>query len=120
MAVKWAGLAPEILLRLDRSVRGTLGAQLHAELREAVRSGRLAAGERLPSTRAMARGLGVSRGLAQECYEQLVAEGYLIAWPGSGTRVAPGAARTTPRATRSQPRRGLTVDFRSGVPDLAS
>jgi GntR family transcriptional regulator/MocR family aminotransferase len=118
MAIEWSGLAPEILVRLDRSRRGTLGAQLQDELREAVRSGRLAAGERLPSTRALARELGVSRGLAQECYEQLAAEGYLRARPGSATRVA--AARTAaPRTPPPDPPTALDVDFRSGVPDIA-
>jgi GntR family transcriptional regulator/MocR family aminotransferase len=118
MAVEWSGLAPEILIRLERSRRGTLGAQLQQELREAVRSGRLAAGERLPSTRALARELGVSRGLAQECYEQLVAEGYLIARPGSATRVAlaRAAAPPAPQDDREPP---LDADFRSGVPDIA-
>ena len=67
MVVEWSGLAPEILLRLDRSQRGTLGAQVQQHLRDAVRSGRLAAGERLPSTRELARELDVSRGLAQDC-----------------------------------------------------
>ena len=117
MAVEWSGLAPEVLVRLDRAQRGTIGAQLQQQLREAVRSGRLAAGERLPSTRALAGELGVSRGLAQECYEQLVAEGYLIARPGSGTRVA--AARrlpSSPARPASTPQ--LEVEFGSGVPDL--
>jgi GntR family transcriptional regulator/MocR family aminotransferase len=44
-------------------------------LREAIRAGRLAAGEGLPSSRALARDLGISRGLVTECYAQLQAEG---------------------------------------------
>src|SRR5919202_6964322 len=110
MGFEWSGLAPEILIRLDRSTRGTLGAQLQQELRDAVRSGRLAAGERLPSTRTLARELGVSRGLAQECYEQLVAEGYLLARPGAGTVVA-GAGSARPHASRRPPAATLLVDF---------
>jgi GntR family transcriptional regulator/MocR family aminotransferase len=120
MHVEWAGLAPELLVRLDRSQRGTLGEQLQRELRDAIRSGRLAAGDRLPSTRALARELGLSRGLAQECYEQLVAEGYLIARPGSGTRVAAARAAPRPEAPVAAPSRALDVDFGSGVPDIAS
>jgi GntR family transcriptional regulator / MocR family aminotransferase len=118
MAVEWSGLAPEVLVRLDRAQRGTVGAQLQEQLREAVRSGRLAAGERLPSTRALARELGISRGLAQECYEQLVAEGYLIARPGSATRVAAASRPAAPRA-RSAATPRPAVEFRSGVPDIA-
>jgi GntR family transcriptional regulator/MocR family aminotransferase len=120
MAVEWSKLPPEVLVRLDRTRRGTLGAQLQDELRAAIRAGRLEVGERLPSTRVLARELGVSRGLAQECYEQLVAEGYLIARSGAGTRVAERAARPTARPTAPPSRPAVSVDFRAGVPDLAS
>jgi GntR family transcriptional regulator/MocR family aminotransferase len=44
-------------------------------MRAAVRGGRLRAGERLPSSRDLARELGVSRGMVVACYEQLLAEG---------------------------------------------
>jgi GntR family transcriptional regulator/MocR family aminotransferase len=120
MAVEWSGLAPELLVRLDRSRRGALGSQLQAELREAIRSGRLAPGERLPSTRAMAAELEISRGLAQDCYEQLVAEGYLVARAGSATRVAE-ETRHAPAPPPPAPAAPVpSVDFRSGVPDIAS
>ena len=56
-------------------------------VRDAIRSGRLPVGERLPSSRELARQLGLSRGLVQECYGQLQAEGYLTGVVGSGTRV---------------------------------
>jgi len=118
MRVEWSALAPELLLRLDRSRHGTLGAQLQQELRGAVRSGRLGAGERLPSTRVLAGELGISRGLAQECYEQLVAEGYLIARSGSGTRVAAARAAAEPVPPPAAPP-PLDVDFGTGVPDIA-
>jgi GntR family transcriptional regulator/MocR family aminotransferase len=63
-------------------------AQLEAVLRAAIREGRLGAGARIPSSRALAAQLGVSRRLVVEVYEQLGAEGYLVAARGSGTRVA--------------------------------
>lgn len=63
--------------------------QLEALLREAIRGGRLRPASRLPSTRALAAQLGVSRRLVVEVYEQLAAEGYLIARRGSGTVVSP-------------------------------
>jgi GntR family transcriptional regulator/MocR family aminotransferase len=66
-------------------------AQLEGHLREAVRSGRLRAGARLPSSRTLSVELGVSRRLVVDAYAQLVAEGYLVARRGSGTRVAPRA-----------------------------
>ena len=88
MAIEWSGLSPELLVRLDRSASQPLRAQLEASLREAIRGGRLRAGERLPSSRELARALGVSRGMVQECYGQLLAEGYLTSRTGSATRVA--------------------------------
>jgi GntR family transcriptional regulator/MocR family aminotransferase len=121
MAIQWSGLGPELLLQLDRGRGQPLRSQLEAGLRDAVRSGRLQGGERLPSSRELARELGVSRGLVQECYNQLLAEGYLTSQVGSATRVAAGArpAPAAPPPGPVPPPR-LIADFRSGVPDLAS
>ena len=91
MAIQWSGLGPELLLRLDRGSGQPLRSQLEEGLREAIRSGRLQGGERLPSSRELARELGTSRGLVQECYSQLLSEGYLTSQIGSATRVAMGA-----------------------------
>ena len=55
-----------------------LRSQLEDQFRQAIRSGRLGDGERVPSSRALAKALGLSRGLVQECYAQLQAEGYLV------------------------------------------
>jgi GntR family transcriptional regulator/MocR family aminotransferase len=120
MPIEWTGLGPELLLRLDRTHDEPLGSQLQRELRETIRSGRLSVGERLPSSRALARELGVSRGLVLECYEQLAAEGYLSTRTGSATRVAALAqARPTPVGEQASPPR-LAIDFRPGLPDLTS
>ncbi|SNS61654.1 GntR family transcriptional regulator / MocR family aminotransferase [Actinomadura meyerae] len=78
----------DLYLPLDRSA-GRLAAQIAAGFRAAVRSGRLTAGTRLPSSRDLARDLDVSRGVVVTAYEQLTAEGFLIARRGDGTRVAP-------------------------------
>src|SRR6266536_3051654 len=120
MPIEWAGLGPELLLRLDRGVREPLGSQLQRELREAIRSGRVRAGERLPSSRALAGELGVSRGLVLECYEQLGAEGYLSTRPGSATRVAARAQALPSALTVAVSPPPIAVDFRPGVPDLTS
>jgi GntR family transcriptional regulator/MocR family aminotransferase len=122
MPVEWAGLGPELLLALDRSREEPLRVQLERELREAIRSGRLAAGERLPSSRVLAAELGLSRGLVLECYGQLQAEGFLSSRSGSATRVAANAlapAELPERPAPAAPAR-LAVDFRAGVPDLNS
>jgi GntR family transcriptional regulator / MocR family aminotransferase len=121
MVIQWSGFGPELLLRLDRSGGVPLRVQLEAGLREAIRSGRLPAGERLPSSRELARELGVSRGLVQECYGQLLSEGYLTSHVGSATRVAGGARPAPPEQVPRQARPpALIADFRLGVPDLAS
>ena len=124
MPVQWAGLAPPLLVDVRRDAGLSLRAQLEAGLRDAIRSGRLPVGERLPSSRELARQLGLSRGLVQECYGQLQAEGYLTGVVGSGTRVAAGSATVdqpqpatpTPAPNRPPPR----IDFASGVPDLSA
>jgi GntR family transcriptional regulator / MocR family aminotransferase len=121
MAIQWAGLGPELLLRLDRASGEPLRSQLEAGLRDAIRAGRLAGGERLPSSRELARELGVSRGLVQECYGQLLSEGYLTSHAGSATRVAAGAhAAPSQPASAALPAPRLIADFRPAVPDLAS
>jgi len=121
MAIQWSGLGPELLLRIERGSGQPLRSQLEEGLREAIRSGRLQGGERLPSSRELARELSISRGLVQEVYSQLLSEGYLTSQIGSATRVAAGAypvAAQAPPAPEPAPR--LIADFRSGVPDLAS
>lgn len=83
----------DLLLDLDAAPGTTLRRRAEHALREAVRSGRLAPGTRLPSTRALAAQLGVSRGVVVEAYAQLAAEGYLVTRRGGGTTV--GAASGT-------------------------
>jgi len=131
MAIEWSGLGPGLMVRLDRSARQPLRDQLEASLREAIRDGRLLAGERLPSSRELARALAVSRGMVQECYGQLLAEGYLTSRTGSATRVAgisgqqagirpPAGLATAAPAPPRQPQEPLIADFQLGVPDLSS
>lgn len=58
-----------------------------------VADGTVRPGDQLPSSRALAEDLGVSRGAVVAAYDELLAAGYLLARPGSGTQVAPGADR---------------------------
>ncbi|QKV78937.1 PLP-dependent aminotransferase family protein [Amycolatopsis sp. Hca4] len=119
MAVEWSGWGPELLFTIDRESGEGLRAQLERQLRDAICSGRLAGGERLPSSRELARAAGLSRGLVQDCYAQLQAEGYLTSRPGSATRVAAVARRaTTAPPSPRPPSRPALADFRHGVPDL--
>jgi Transcriptional regulators containing a DNA-binding HTH domain and an aminotransferase domain (MocR family) and their eukaryotic orthologs len=89
----WATSGVDLLV----DVRGTrVRTGLEEALRDAVRSGRLAAGTRLPSSRALAVDLGLSRNTVAAAYGQLVAEGWLTAAQGSGTRVAATAQPAAP------------------------
>jgi GntR family transcriptional regulator/MocR family aminotransferase len=108
-----------LLVNLEAGA-GTLHEQLELSLREHVRSGRLGPGARLPSSRALAAELGISRGVVLEAYGQLVAEGYLVASQGAPTRVAAGPrAEPAPLAAGSlEPRYAYRFD--PGIPDLAS
>ncbi len=95
-------------------------AALEQALRAAIRDGRLAAGSTVPSTRALAADLGVSRATVVAAYEQLVAEGYLHARHGASTTVA-SIPRTEPLRPDDHGNLGqpFTVDFRPGEPDAS-
>jgi GntR family transcriptional regulator/MocR family aminotransferase len=76
--------------------------QLYEEIRDAVLSGRLAAGTALPSSRELARQLGVGRSTVMLSYEMLIDEGYLDGRERSGTFVADISTDTVKRmAARS-------------------
>jgi GntR family transcriptional regulator / MocR family aminotransferase len=94
---------------------------LETALRDAVRTGRLGPGTRLPSSRALAADLGLARNTVAEVYSQLVAEGWLIARTGSGTSIAerPSAAPVPVPLTRLEVA-GPRYDLRPGVPDLSA
>jgi GntR family transcriptional regulator / MocR family aminotransferase len=83
---------------LDRGSGVPLARQLASGVRDQVVVGALPVGLRLPSTRALAADLGVSRSVTEQAYDQLTAEGWLESHRGSGTYVAAGAApRRAPR-----------------------
>jgi GntR family transcriptional regulator/MocR family aminotransferase len=114
-------VGPELLIGLrDSGARdGGRRAQLEDRLRELVRDGTLPHGARLPSSRALASDLEVSRRLVVEAYAQLLAEGYLRAKPGGGTFVTAAVAVREP-PPQSPDTRALSFDFFPGAPDLAS
>ncbi|MDJ0342070.1 PLP-dependent aminotransferase family protein [Streptomyces sp. H10-C2] len=121
-------------LHLELTGPGGRRASLMRALREAIRSGRLAPGTRLPPYRSLSADLGIARNTVAEAYAELVAEGWLTARQGSGTRVAPrtaplkpapvrgpdavrGATPAPPTATRSAP---PAYSLLQGRPDAAS
>ncbi|MET9383788.1 PLP-dependent aminotransferase family protein [Streptomyces sp. NPDC002928] len=119
MAKSWATLGVD--LHLEPTGPG-LRRGLTDALREAVRSGRLAPGTRLPSSRSLAADLGIARNTVADAYADLVAEGWLTARQGSGTRVAERAVPQPPDRPAPHPRRPghPTYSLVPGTPDLAS
>ncbi|WP_327401798.1 PLP-dependent aminotransferase family protein [Streptomyces sp. NBC_01288] len=131
MAKSWATFGVD--LHLDPTATSTgVRRGLTDALRDAVRTGRLAPGTRLPSSRSLAADLGIARNTVADAYADLVAEGWLTARQGSGTRVGMGAPPTPLRQwgsavvppTHPTPPRRLssrpTYDLVPGTPDLAA
>jgi GntR family transcriptional regulator / MocR family aminotransferase len=106
------------MVRLRPGAR-PLRVQLEEQLRESVRSGRLAPGVVLPSSRVFANELGVSRGVVVDAYAQLAAEGYLLSRQGASTRVSDAAAPPAGTAPRPAVERPPRFDFRPGGPDAS-
>ena len=99
----------------------TLGRQIEDQLRNAIRDATLRPGSRLPSTRDLARELGVSRPIVVDAYAQLAGEGYLELRPGTRPQVTGCAGPCQPPTTRRpDPIPAPRYDFRPGVPDLTS
>ncbi|MEU5694559.1 PLP-dependent aminotransferase family protein [Actinosynnema sp. NPDC020468] len=117
MSPHWATSGVDLHLDLDPATGRRAG--LERALRDAVRAGRLAPGARLPATRALAVELGLARNTVAAAYDQLVAEGYLTAHRGAGTRVA---TLSPPPGPPARPARATTPrhDLRPGRPDPTS
>src|SRR5262245_51765444 len=137
-----APLAAPLLIRIDPRARATLQEQVYTGVRRAILDGVLPPGTRLPSSRALANDLRVSRTTTVLAFEQLIAEGDLTARHGSGSFVAqelpddlPRTAAPVRRVPRHPPlsRRGAALastpapwmrmsgpqrPFRVGVPAL--
>ncbi|MEV5501717.1 PLP-dependent aminotransferase family protein [Nonomuraea fuscirosea] len=117
-----SGPAEDLLIELDRDTGVPLHRQIEASIRTSIRAGRLRAGASLPPTRTLASGLGVSRGVVVEAYQQLVAEGYLASRSGGYTQVAasmPPAAAGADPAQATAPSPGFKVDFGYGRTDVS-
>ncbi|WP_044564508.1 PLP-dependent aminotransferase family protein [Azospirillum sp. B4] len=117
-----------LLTLTDGGEGGSLQQRLFDRLRHAIATGVVAPGERLPSTRTLARDMGLSRNTAVAAIERLTAEGYLESRVGSGTFVvenlppdyAPAEARApAPRPQGPAPTEGglpsPTLPFRPGI-----
>jgi GntR family transcriptional regulator / MocR family aminotransferase len=118
-----AGNVRGLDLHLDVGEGRGSGRALEAALREAVRSGRLAPGTRLPGTRSLAADLGLSRGTVVQAFSQLVAEGWLVGVAGSGTVVGAirsGSVPAEPDGWPAPAEARAGIDLRPGRPDLSA
>jgi GntR family transcriptional regulator/MocR family aminotransferase len=110
--------AGELLVELRRDAGAPLHQQLEKAIRDRIRQGLMSAGTVMPSTRALAQDLALSRGVVVEAYQQLVAEGYLVSRAGGYTQVADIAVVEPSTATRpvtGPPR----IDFKYSRPDVS-
>jgi GntR family transcriptional regulator / MocR family aminotransferase len=108
----------DLLLAVDRG-SGTLGAQIEDQLRRAIRSGALRPGTAVPSTRDLARQVGVSRRVVVDAYAQLAAEGYLLLRQGARPRVSETPAAGEPAGAEPEVP-PVRYDFRPAVPDVST
>ena len=111
--------ARDLLIRIDRTRRAAIGRQIEDSLREAIRSRTLVPGSDLPSTRALAEELSVSRGVIVRAYAQLAAEGYLDLRQGANPAVRdvlelPAVPPAATRETRTR------YDLRPHVPEVGT
>jgi GntR family transcriptional regulator/MocR family aminotransferase len=110
------------MLQLDK--QGPLYTQLYRALRSQILVGQLPPGARVAATRVLAAELGLSRNVVMLAYEQLLAEGYLVARTGAGTFVASDLPQqfTTPRKTMGRTReiRQKTVQLSAYLRRIAS
>ena len=109
-------------LHLDRP-GGRVRDSVMDAVRDAIRSGRLVPGTRLPSSRALAADLGIARNTVARAYAELIAEGWLTSQHGSRTLVAQRAAevvRSVAAPPKRRAERRLDHDLRPGHPDLSS
>ncbi|RZQ61203.1 PLP-dependent aminotransferase family protein [Amycolatopsis suaedae] len=102
MARRSASLPPSVLPLAGESDR-PLRWRLHQGLKAAILGGQLAPGTRLPSTRALAESLGVSRSTVVEAFDQLAAEGFLDRRAGSGSYVGEQLHALRPATTPRRP-----------------
>jgi GntR family transcriptional regulator/MocR family aminotransferase len=106
-------------LHLEPRAGETLRGALERTLREAILSGALRAGVKLPSSRALAQAFGVSRGVVTDAYEQLEAQGFLVTRPRAATLVAPVARRDIYRPAQEPPPATPRFDLTPTTPDVS-
>ncbi|HEX3076612.1 MAG TPA: PLP-dependent aminotransferase family protein, partial [Lachnospiraceae bacterium] len=106
----------------------SLARQIYTQIRYLILEGKLKEGDKIPSSRELAKDLDVSRNTILEAYNQLIAEGYLDGIHGSGTVVAKGISNFKLPTIKAETTASLScaplknnsrkINFQSGIPDL--
>ncbi|WP_341721323.1 PLP-dependent aminotransferase family protein [Micromonospora sp. FIMYZ51] len=111
-----------LTISVRRNVDEPLSRQIQNAIKEKIRNGVLLPGVPLPSSRLLARDIGVSRSVVVEAYEQMTAEGYLESVQGSGTRVATRsiAAVAASASLHQPPAPTVRWDLRVGATDVTN
>ncbi|HEY4023010.1 MAG TPA: PLP-dependent aminotransferase family protein [Pseudonocardiaceae bacterium] len=118
MSVEWSSTGLDFHLDLDPAEGRRHG--VAEAIRHAIRDGRLTAGTRLPSTRALAADLGLARGTVTQAFDELAVEGYLRIRQGAGAVVVgmPGQAQPPHPMPPATPRPAPRWNLMPGRPDL--
>ncbi|WP_158635038.1 PLP-dependent aminotransferase family protein [Tsukamurella asaccharolytica] len=117
---------PDFWIALAHAGDPLPGAAIVDAVLDGLDRGALHPGDMLPSSRALAAGLGVARNTVIAAYDTLAAMGVTAAVPGSGTRIAPGTDRfahalhaaSAPRCAEEAPSDPWDTILVPGVPDV--
>src|SRR5699024_1701704 len=120
-------LVSALPLTLDSHQSMPIPTQLTTQIRQLIAEQVLSPGDHIPSTRVLAKQLGVSRGGVAAAYDQLAAEGYFVTAHGSGTTINPSLHQLKPQeleAPETQlsntPQNPYHLNLDPGVPDTST
>jgi len=110
-------------INLIRESEISIKRQIYMAFRDQILSGKLLAGDPLPSTRELAVQIHVSRNTVCEAYDMLIAEGFISSHQGAPSRVTEGiridhSLYSAPPRPEKTIRSSYTADFKTGQPDL--
>ncbi|AOY75319.1 PLP-dependent aminotransferase family protein [Clostridium formicaceticum] len=110
-------------IELQKRNKISLARQIFLSLKQSILMGQISQGEVLPSTRELAKGLGVSRNTVCDAYDMLLTEGFIVSRQGAPSHVAEGLHITqkevvSPKEHKRE-RPPIRWDFKTGQPDLS-
>src|SRR5574344_1329179 len=115
-----------IYINIDRKKEQSITNQIYTAIKEDILCGKITGGEKMPSTREFSESIQVARNVIINCYEQLIAEGFLYTLKGAGTYVTKGLLLESEKLLTIQkstmdviPDRNYRFSFRTGIPDLS-